>query len=68
MKTRIYYDVHSDTDENNTFMSFTGKGAKQKALAYAKAHAADETYIDRAIYYPDCDEWEYECIWCYNWE
>lgn len=68
MEKEIYYDVHSDCNENNIFESFMGRGAKQKAIAYAKRNKDEMTYVDRAVHYIDCDEWEYECVWSYSWE
>lgn len=64
----VFYDVHSEMDENNVFESFYGKGAKQKAIAYAKRNKDEMTYVDRVVHYISSDNWEYECVWAYDWE
>ena len=47
----ISYVVHSDTNENNVLCEFTGRGAKQQAIAYAKRWADsdpdDYIWIDK---------------------
>lgn len=61
--TKIYYEVHSDADENNLFCSFEGKDARQNALSYAKDHKDELTWVDKVIYNED---YEYVgAIWNY---
>jgi len=64
---RIFYDVHSDVDENNLYASFDGKGSKQRAIAYAKEHKVDETWVEKVIFDDVLEEYEYlDSVWAYT--
>jgi len=66
---KTYYEVHSDENENNIFESFDGKGAKQKAIAYAKRNREELTWVDKVYYNTKTEEYDYaDCVWCYSWE
>lgn len=58
----IIYEVHSDMNENNVFACFNGKGAKQKAIAYAKRNSSEKTWVDR-VEYVNGNYQNYECVW-----
>lgn len=73
----IYYNVHSEREDGDLcaslIRSFNGRGAKQKAIAYAKslsesAHAYVDRVVQRVVDSEFGVEWEYECVWSYDWE
>jgi hypothetical protein len=65
---KYVYVVHSDTDENNIYAEFENEA---EALEYAKAHAEEQTYVERVYCEADAesgeivDVYETEVIWDY---
>lgn len=66
MAKRIMYQVHSDENENNLFCEFYGTGAKQSAVAYAKEHRDEKTYVYKFKYNDRTEDYQYlDCVWDY---
>ena len=63
----ISYVVHSDTNENNVLCEFTGRGAKQQAIKYAKSWKADDIWVDRTVVDWNTNEEDTDTVWC-AWE
>ena len=65
----IIYEVHSDTNENNIYNDFSGRGAKQAALSYAKRNIEFQTWVDRVEIDDETEECIYaETVWSYDEE
>ena len=63
----ISYIVHSESNENNVLCEFTGSGAKQQAIKYAKSWKADDIWVDRVVINWHTDEEYTDTVWC-AWE
>ena len=63
----ISYIVHSDSNENNVLCEFTGRGAKQQAIKYAKSWEADDIWVDRVEVDWNTDREDTGMVWC-AWE
>lgn len=61
---RYAYEVYSNYNANNIYDFFDGRGAKQKAIKYAKEHREYITWVDRVEYDNNGDPTgEYETVW-----
>lgn len=65
----IIYVVHSDVNENNVYNDFSGRGAKQAAISYAKKCIDQQTWVDRVEVDDETEEYvDVETIWSYDEE
>ena len=60
----IIYVVHSDSNENNVLCEFTGRGAKQQAIKYAKDWQANDIWVDRCEVDWSTNEESTDMVWC----
>lgn len=63
----ICYIVHSDSNENNVLCEFTGRGAKQQAIKYAKTWGDNDIWVDRVEVDWNTNEEDTDMVWC-AWE